>query len=319
MQNLEDGPFGPGQTGRPVRRPGAGRRAPDRRDPAAERRRHRPADNPFFRGRAVASARRGRRRTSRRSFAYGVRNSFGMAFDPFSGDPLGAGERRRLVRRDQPGRGRDERRLGAGHGAGRPGGASSRRSRRARSSSATSACSSPLLARRTSPTPRQEALRDLFMLPARTTATPSSAGSSRSPGRDRVPGRPRPRPPVPGDLFVGGSRDVPRGRLPVPVRPDAATAAAVAFADPRLRGRGGGQRQQVRRSPRARACCSAGLRRRHRHPDRPEREPLRRVALQRRRVRDPAGQLAPARDALPNRLGPPQHGGGPGPRGGSPT
>jgi len=49
-----------------------------------------PSDNPFFcrwrhNGRAVGA-------NIQKVFAYGIRNSFGMAFDPKSGNLMGAGE-----------------------------------------------------------------------------------------------------------------------------------------------------------------------------------------------------------------------------------
>ena len=85
MQNLLDGPFGPGRRRRPVRRPRARRRPPHRRDPAAQRRRHRAARQPVLP--APGAAMGGEVGANlQKIFAYGLRNGFGMAFDPQSGD-----------------------------------------------------------------------------------------------------------------------------------------------------------------------------------------------------------------------------------------
>jgi hypothetical protein len=103
---------------RSVRRPGAGRRPPDGCRPAAERRRvgaHR---------QSLLLGRRADRREAganiQKIFSYGHRNSFGMAFDPYSeqlwlqenGDDSFTEINRR--------RAWHERRLGSDHGSGRP-------------------------------------------------------------------------------------------------------------------------------------------------------------------------------------------------------
>ena len=114
LQNLEDGPFGPGHRRRPVRRPRARRRPPDRRDPAAQRRRLDAADNPFFAAGAAMGGEVGE--NLQKVFAYGIRNSFGMAFDP-SQRRLWSRRTATTASRAEPSRRRDERRLGADHGA----------------------------------------------------------------------------------------------------------------------------------------------------------------------------------------------------------
>ena len=62
-------------------------------------------------------------------YAYGLRNNFGMAFDPYSGESVGAGERRRFVQRAESGRAGIQFGLGPDHGARRRASSSSRRSR----------------------------------------------------------------------------------------------------------------------------------------------------------------------------------------------
>ena len=117
LQNLPTG-LRARRARRPVRRPRAGRRPPDRRDPAAQPRRLGPDGQPVLRRSGAASA--GQVGANiQKVFAYGIRNSFGMAFDPVSGASVDAGERRRHVRRDQPGRARLQRRLGPDHGPAR--------------------------------------------------------------------------------------------------------------------------------------------------------------------------------------------------------
>ena len=87
--------------GRSVRRPGTGSRAPERGHPAAERQRHDARGQPIpASGSAVGDV-----------FAYGLRNTFGIAFDPCPGR-VGPAERRRRIRRDEPRGTRDERGLG---------------------------------------------------------------------------------------------------------------------------------------------------------------------------------------------------------------
>ena len=99
------GPFGPGSPGRPVRRPGARRRPPDRRDPAAQRRRRRArATTRSSRAGAQRWAARSAR-TSRRSSPTASATASAWR-STRSGRPVGAGERRRLVQRAQPGRAR---------------------------------------------------------------------------------------------------------------------------------------------------------------------------------------------------------------------
>jgi glucose/arabinose dehydrogenase len=83
-QNLTDGPFGPGlpddQFGGPApddaHLTGAILRLED--DGSA------PADNPFHAVGASVGGQVGA--TLQKLYAYGIRNSFGMAFDPVSGD-----------------------------------------------------------------------------------------------------------------------------------------------------------------------------------------------------------------------------------------
>ena len=122
-QNLFDGPFVyPQWTGRrrgldrrrPVRRPGHRLRAPDRRDPAPEHRRHRAQGQP------VLPARRRARRPQRRGAAQDLRvrhpQQLRHGVRPLQRRPVGAGERRRLVLGDQPHRAGLQLRLGAGDG-----------------------------------------------------------------------------------------------------------------------------------------------------------------------------------------------------------
>ena len=85
LQNLTNGVDRRRRCRRSVRRPGPGPRALHRRDSAAQRRWH-------ARRRTIRSSRSARGiggdvgGNLQRTFAYGVRNSFGMAFDPVSGD-----------------------------------------------------------------------------------------------------------------------------------------------------------------------------------------------------------------------------------------
>ena len=84
MQNCRAAPSSlrrPRHGRRPVRRPRARRRPLHRRHPPAQRRRHDARRQPFFELRERAAEREAAT-TSRRSFAYGIRNSFGMDFDP---------------------------------------------------------------------------------------------------------------------------------------------------------------------------------------------------------------------------------------------
>ena len=52
-----------------------------------------PSDNPFFGRRIAIGGEVGA--NLQKIFAYGLSNSFGMAFDPKTGDAVAAGERRR--------------------------------------------------------------------------------------------------------------------------------------------------------------------------------------------------------------------------------
>ena len=91
LQNLVNGPFGPGidddQFGGPepddAHLTGVILRLND--DGTT------PTDNPFFAAGATMPGQVGA--NMQKIFAYGLRNSFGMAFDPVSGNALGAGER----------------------------------------------------------------------------------------------------------------------------------------------------------------------------------------------------------------------------------
>ncbi len=91
LQNLIDGPFGPGIAGRPVRRTRAGRRPPDRDDPSARRRRLGPAQQPLL-PRGQGDRRRGR---GERAEDLRLRPSQQLrdGLRPRLRRPLGAGER----------------------------------------------------------------------------------------------------------------------------------------------------------------------------------------------------------------------------------
>ena len=118
LQNLPSGPtltgLGPTRARRPVRRAGAGRRALHRRHPAAERRRLDAHRQPVLRRRR-RDRRRGRREHPEDLRLRGpqqLRDGLRSALR----QPLGPGERRGRLRRDQPGRARIQ--LGLDPGAG---------------------------------------------------------------------------------------------------------------------------------------------------------------------------------------------------------
>jgi glucose/arabinose dehydrogenase len=93
LQNLPDGPFGPGQPDDQFGGPepdnahlnGVILRLND--DGTA------PGNNPFFKFGASVGGEVGA--NIQKIFSYGHRNSFGTAFDPFSGKTVASGERRR--------------------------------------------------------------------------------------------------------------------------------------------------------------------------------------------------------------------------------
>ena len=169
MQNLARRAVHARRSGRPVRRPGARRPAPHGRDRAPQRRRLRPARQPVLPRRpGTIGGEVGE--NVQKLFAYGVRNSFGMAFDPRHGRPVGAGERRRLVQRAQPRPAGHELRLDPDHGPVVAASPSSRRSRPRRSSSA---CSSSAGRRPTSPTRPRRRWRGCTCSRARSSASRS--------------------------------------------------------------------------------------------------------------------------------------------------
>ncbi len=142
-----------------------------------------PSDNPFVesRERRMPSGPRSAP-TSRRSSPTASATASAWTFDPVGGDALGAGERRRRLRRDQPRRAPASTAAGSSHGAG---------SRVAEFKAIEVARGNSLQQNRWPPpfiadTP-EEALARIFqssLVPARTTPSPSSVGST--------PSRPRP-------------------------------------------------------------------------------------------------------------------------------
>ena len=260
MQNLADGPFGPGipddQFGGPepddAHLTGVILRLND--DGTT------PPDNPFFAAGAAIGGEVGA--NIQKVFAYGLRNSFGMAFDPLSGD-LWEQENGDDASPRSTASSPASTRAGSRSWARPSGSRSSRRSRptrRRRSRSppaATSACSRCAGRRRTSPTRPRRRWRGCSRCRARTTARPRSSWKFEvAPGGigfldGRALG-----PQYRGDLFVAAARAVPRGRPHLPLRPDRQPAqdrrrrpAAGRTAWPTTSTSG--------RSPRARACCSA--------------------------------------------------------------
>ena len=176
-------------------------------DPAAERRRVDADRQPILR-RGRGDRRRGGRQHPEdvrlrppQQLRHGIR--------PASGQPVGPGERRGRVRRDQPGGAGHERRLDPDHG---PGGAD-----RAVQGRSSSPCRRPEDAARRklqqlrwpptniADTPAAGALAAVHRCRGRATAIRSSAGSSPcAPGGHRLPQQPRARAAVPpSDLFVG--------------------------------------------------------------------------------------------------------------------
>ena len=261
-QNLPDGPFGArASPGRPVRRAGARRRAPHRRDPAPQRRRHDAARQPVLRRRRRAR-RRGRRQPAEalrlrppQRLRHGVR--------PGLGRPVGAGERRRLLQRAQPRRAGHERRLGAGHGPARPRRRSSRRSRPTRPRRSRSPrrllrpAADPLAAdehRRHAGRGARAAVRAAR---ARATATPSSAGSSRSPRAASASSTATSSAASTTATCSSAARaDVLEGGHLFRLRPRRATAGASTSTTRACR-TASPTTSTSARSPRARACCSA--------------------------------------------------------------
>ena len=77
-----------------------------------------PLSNPFFEAGARIGGEAGA--NIQKIFAYGLRNGFGMAFDPLSGDLWGAGEWRRFVQRVKSRRTRIQFRLDSDHGSAEP-------------------------------------------------------------------------------------------------------------------------------------------------------------------------------------------------------
>ena len=77
-----------------------------------------PADNPFFRAGGLRGGEVGA--NLQKVFAYGIRNGFGMAFDPIVGKIVGSAERRRHLHRVEPRRARRQPRVDPGDGAARP-------------------------------------------------------------------------------------------------------------------------------------------------------------------------------------------------------
>ena len=286
---------------RPVRRPGPGRRPPHGRDPAPEPGRHGAARQPVLPARRRAR-RPGRRVTSRRStrtaaqrLRHGVR--------PVQRRPVGAGERRRLLQRDQPHRARLQLRLGAGHGPARArravqgdrddADARSRPTRPRRP--ATTGSSRSAGTRSTSPTRPGRRTTACSSSRARSSVTRSSRGSTRSPraastslsgkelGKDYK-----------GDLFVGSRPRHLRGgnlfRLPIANNRKKVDARRPAPARPRRR-----QRGQVRDHRERVAALRRELRRHAGHQGEPGRHALRRLLLAGHGLRDPQASRTRAR------------------------
>jgi hypothetical protein len=183
LQNLPDGPFGPGvpddQFGGPQ---------PDdahltgvilRLNPDGTS----PADNPFFGVGAAIGGQVGA--NLQKVFAYGLRNSFGMAFDPISGQLWeeengddSFTELNRSSRASTPGgsRSRGRRTASPSTRPSRPTPTLTRSPARSTSGSSRSGGRRP-----TSPTPPSRPCRGWLCCPAPATASQSSAGSSRLP------------------------------------------------------------------------------------------------------------------------------------------
>ena len=136
-----------------------------------------PRDNPFWK---VGAERGGQVGANlKKIYAYGLRNGVRHGVRPVQRRPVGAGERRRLLQRDQPRRARLQLRLDAGHGPARarrpvqgdrdhprPGPA-----RPAGARPATTASSRSAGTRSTSPTPRGRPTTACSSSPARSSPT----------------------------------------------------------------------------------------------------------------------------------------------------
>ena len=286
LQNLVCGPTptcpGPTVPDDQFGGPAAGRRPPHRRGAAPQRRRHRARRQPVLRRRR-RDRRRGRRQHPEglllrppQQLRHGVRSALGR--------PLGAGERRRLVQRAEPRRPGHERRLDADHGPGlpdRPVQGDRDDLRRPQPAAA------PLAAGRTSPTRPAEALvAALHAARARTTATRSSAGSGRSrpAGIGFVEGRGL-GPQFDGDLFVGAATPLLEGGYLFRFNLTG-NRRKIGVDDPRLEDRVADNlaKHELTESESLLIGRNFGVVDRHR--DRPERQPLRRLADQRSGLRD---------------------------------
>ena len=274
-------PVWPGNSRRPVRRPEAGQRPPHRRGAAPQRRRHDAAGQP------VLPAWPPRRRRGRREHPEDLRlrrpQQLRDGRGPENRNSLESGERRRLVRRDQPHHGGAEQRLGPADGAGEPrGGIQDDRVHAAVRRTAAD----PLAAGQH----RRHAGRSAGApVHAPRGALPRSAVLLEvrgRPGRDRVSHRPGARAPVRGRsvrrrVAADARRRVPDALQPVgePAQPRVLGSAP--------RGPRRGQRGEIRCDRERDASVRDGVWRRDRHPDRTQWQPVRRVAEQRRDLRDP--------------------------------
>ena len=260
---------------RPVRRPRARRRAPDRRDPAAQRRRLHPAGQPILRRRADEGGEVGANLRKCSPTACATPSAW-----PSTRGPATCGSRRTAttLQRDQPRRGGDERGLGADHGPGR---------RIAQFKAIETDPTAPAFAPAVLRPPADSLAADedrrhpgrpaaAVHAPRRDSATRSSAGSSRclpaaSASSTAALGRIQPA------TCSWAARATSSKAATFPPRTDRQPPADRHVDDPRLR-IGSPTTSRSATSPRAKPCSSAELRRRHRYPDRPERQPVRRVA-----------------------------------------
>ena len=247
LQNLLDGPFGAGIAGRPVRRPGARQRAPHRRDPAAERRRHRARAT--TRSSATGAARGGQVGANLRSStptACATRSGWrstrtpGDLWEQENGDDSFS-----EINRVEPGFNSGWVQIMGPSTAWRSSSAIETDRASTRTRTATSACSRSAGPRRTSRRRRTRRSRGCSFCRARASATRRCVEVRVAPGGiaflhgDGLGRR------YDGDLFVGSATRGARGgylfRLPIE-RAGGGSTSPTAAARP-----GGGQHRQVRR------------------------------------------------------------------------
>ena len=250
-----------------------------------------PASNPFFQVGARIGGEIGA--NIQKIFAYGIRNSFGLAFDPLSGalwDPENGPDPSTRSTASPP----------ASTAAGRTSWV--RLSRITEFKAIPDQCrvlrpaADSLAARPTSPIRRARRCRVCSCCPAPTTAIRCSRGSSRSRRRASASspagrlGRAVRRRPVRRRVAADARR-----RLPAALQPVRRTGAASAFSDPRLADRVADNAAKFDATESETPSLRYRLRRRDGHPDRAQRQSVRRVDQQRKHLRGSARPLNPAR------------------------